>query len=240
MSTALQVYRSLENRGVVEARPKSGYYVAPRTHALPEPMLDLRMEAPSLVNMDQVLQEFLWIVNDPLAVPSFQAYLQRNRLKAAAQGLELDLRDNRISELDLGSFVESVGHRDRLTAAAVDPQGELLATAARDVQMDFTRAEKLLATAGEGSAQHAQALGLQGLALGRGGDAAQRGRAAELLSRSVAVLSASELFRIPLVVSASSYVTSVVVVAVSTLASAVVVTGKVNRLDLVSVLKTRD
>lgn len=53
------------------------------------------------------------------------------------------------------------------------------------------RADKLLATAGEGSAQHAQALGLQGLALWRGGEPAQRVRAAELLSRSVAVLSAS-------------------------------------------------
>ena len=30
-----------------------------------------------------------------LAVPSFQAYLQRNRLKAAAQGLEIDLREAR-------------------------------------------------------------------------------------------------------------------------------------------------
>jgi type IV fimbrial biogenesis protein FimT len=30
-----------------------------------------------------------------LAVPSFQNYLQRNRLKAAAQGLELDFRDAR-------------------------------------------------------------------------------------------------------------------------------------------------
>jgi type IV fimbrial biogenesis protein FimT len=30
-----------------------------------------------------------------LAVPSFQTYLQRNRLKAAALGLELDLRDAR-------------------------------------------------------------------------------------------------------------------------------------------------
>ena len=30
-----------------------------------------------------------------LAVPSFQAYLQRNRLKAAAQGMELDLKEAR-------------------------------------------------------------------------------------------------------------------------------------------------
>lgn len=83
MSTALQVYRCLENRGVVEARPKSGYFVTPRAPSLPEPMLDLRMEAPSLVNMDQVLQEFLWIVNDPLAVPSFHAQPARSLLPEA-------------------------------------------------------------------------------------------------------------------------------------------------------------
>lgn len=83
MSTALQVYRTLENRGVVQARPKSGYYVAPRAPELPEPQLDLRMEAPSLVNMDQVLQEFLWIVNDPLAVPSFHAQPARELLPEA-------------------------------------------------------------------------------------------------------------------------------------------------------------
>lgn len=83
MSTAMQVYRCLENRGVVEARPKSGYFVAPRAPVLPEPMLDLRMEAPSLVNMDQVLQEFLWIVNDPLAVPSFHAQPARELLPEA-------------------------------------------------------------------------------------------------------------------------------------------------------------
>lgn len=83
MSTALQVYRWLENRGVAQARPKSGYFVAPRAPVLPEPMLDLRMEAPSLVNMDQVLQEFLWIVNDPLAVPSFHAQPARSLLPEA-------------------------------------------------------------------------------------------------------------------------------------------------------------
>ena len=83
MSTAQQVYRHLENRGMVEARPKSGCFVAPRAAVLPEPALDLRMEAASLVNMDQVLQEFLWIVNDPQAVPSFHAAPARSLLPEA-------------------------------------------------------------------------------------------------------------------------------------------------------------
>ena len=83
ISTAQQVIRHLENRGVVEARPKSGCFVAPRAPVLPEPMLDLRLEGPSLVNMDQVLQEFLWIVNDPLAVPSFHPQPARSLLPEA-------------------------------------------------------------------------------------------------------------------------------------------------------------
>jgi DNA-binding transcriptional MocR family regulator len=83
MSTALQAFRHLENHGVVLARPKSGYFVAPRTPALPEPLLDLRMEDATLVSIDQVLHEFLTIVNDPLALPSFHAAPARSLLPEA-------------------------------------------------------------------------------------------------------------------------------------------------------------
>lgn len=83
MSTALQALRWLENRGVVQARPKSGYYVAGRSPTLPEPQLDLRMEGASFVNMDQVLQEFLYIVDDPLALPRFHAAPARSLLPEA-------------------------------------------------------------------------------------------------------------------------------------------------------------
>lgn len=83
MSTALQVYRHLENRGIVQARPKSGYYVAPRVPVLPEPQLDLRIEDAALVNMDQVLHEFLLIVDDPLAMPGFHALPARSLLPEA-------------------------------------------------------------------------------------------------------------------------------------------------------------
>jgi DNA-binding transcriptional MocR family regulator len=83
VSTALQALRHLENHGAVQARPKSGYFVAPRTPALPEPLLDLRMENATLVSIDQVLHEFLTIVNDPLALPSFHAAPARALLPEA-------------------------------------------------------------------------------------------------------------------------------------------------------------
>lgn len=84
MSTALQTFRWLENRGVVQARPKSGYFVAAGpAPVLPEPQLDLRIEGASFVNMDQVLQEFLYIVDDPLALPRFHAAPARSLLPEA-------------------------------------------------------------------------------------------------------------------------------------------------------------
>jgi len=83
ISTALQVYRWLENRGVVQARPKSGCFVAPRTPALPEPQLDLQISDASFVSMDRVLHEFLMIVDDPLAVPPFHAAPARALLPEA-------------------------------------------------------------------------------------------------------------------------------------------------------------
>lgn len=83
MSTALQVYRFLENRGAVQARPKSGYFVAPRAPTLPEPQFDPRIDGASFVSMDQVLNDFLMILEDPQAVPSFAAAPARALLPEA-------------------------------------------------------------------------------------------------------------------------------------------------------------
>ena len=83
LTTALQAFRWLENRGVVEARPKSGYFVAPRAPALPEPQFDLSIEGASFVSMDQVLHELLMMIEDPQAVPSFNAAPARSLLPEA-------------------------------------------------------------------------------------------------------------------------------------------------------------
>ncbi len=50
----------------------------------------------------------------------------------------------------------------------------------------------------------------------------------------------TELFRIPLSVSPSTYAISMIMVVVSTLVSSAVVVSRINKLDLIAVLKTRD
>lgn len=70
-ATATLAYRWLENRGLVEARPKSGYFVAPRMPALPEPELDRRMGEPGFVEPDDIAREFLLGAEDEHALPKF-------------------------------------------------------------------------------------------------------------------------------------------------------------------------
>ena len=76
-STATLAYRWLENRALVEARPKSGYFVAARRAALPEPELDTRMGEASFVTPDEITREFLLASRDPLAAPSFYSSVSR-------------------------------------------------------------------------------------------------------------------------------------------------------------------
>lgn len=82
-STATLAYRWLENRALVEARPKSGYFVAPRHAALPEPELDLRMGSAGFVTPDEITREFLLASRDPLAAPSFYSAVSRSLLPEA-------------------------------------------------------------------------------------------------------------------------------------------------------------
>ena len=83
MTTALQALRHLEDRGIVQARPKSGYFVVPPPPALPEPQVDLRVDGAAFVNMDQILHDFLLTMEDPEALPAFQALPARALLPEA-------------------------------------------------------------------------------------------------------------------------------------------------------------
>ncbi len=69
VSTATLAYRWLENRALVEARPKSGYFVAACKTVLPEPELDTRMGSAGFVEPSDLRREFLYSADDPLALP---------------------------------------------------------------------------------------------------------------------------------------------------------------------------
>ena len=70
ISTVLQAYTVLENRGWVEARPQSGYYVRPRLPTnTPEPRMARPMAKPSYVGVKDLTAEVLTLATDPSYVP---------------------------------------------------------------------------------------------------------------------------------------------------------------------------
>lgn len=77
IATALQAYRVLEDRGLVEARPQSGYYVRPRLwRPPPEPETSSPSRGASRVGIGDLIMKVLRSVRDPdviqlgAAVPS--------------------------------------------------------------------------------------------------------------------------------------------------------------------------
>jgi DNA-binding transcriptional MocR family regulator len=70
ISTVLQAYTVLENRGWIEARPQSGYYVRPRLPTdAPEPRMAKPMAKPSHVGVNDLTAEVLTLACDPTYVP---------------------------------------------------------------------------------------------------------------------------------------------------------------------------
>lgn len=59
LTTAVAVYRWLEDQGWVEARPKSGYFVAHRRGQLPEPRQQAPLDAPQMVGLSERVMRFL-------------------------------------------------------------------------------------------------------------------------------------------------------------------------------------
>jgi len=70
ISTVLQAYTLLENRGLLEARPQSGYYVRPRTLlSVPAPRMARPMTRPAYVSMSDVAARMRELALDPAYVP---------------------------------------------------------------------------------------------------------------------------------------------------------------------------
>jgi DNA-binding transcriptional MocR family regulator len=69
ISTAMQAYRALENRRLIEARPKSGYFVLSRPHRRPEPAPSAPPAAPHFVGVNRFVMEYLACSELPNVAP---------------------------------------------------------------------------------------------------------------------------------------------------------------------------
>src|SRR5437899_11805851 len=70
MSTALQAYLWLENRGYLEARPQSGFYVrTPFSALIPEPQFESPKTQPKTVTTNAILAELMESANNPTNIP---------------------------------------------------------------------------------------------------------------------------------------------------------------------------
>ena len=68
ISTALQTLRTLENRGLVEARPQSGYFVRRPSRRLEEPTISRPQSAPSHVDITGMVASVRAAAQDPRIV----------------------------------------------------------------------------------------------------------------------------------------------------------------------------
>ncbi len=70
LSTALQAYLWLENRGYLEARPQSGFYIrTPYAKLIPEPQVEIGQSQPTAMGFNAVLEEVIRSANDPAYIP---------------------------------------------------------------------------------------------------------------------------------------------------------------------------
>ncbi|MCG8689014.1 MAG: PLP-dependent aminotransferase family protein, partial [Desulfobacterales bacterium] len=66
MTTVLQAYVELENRGIVESRQRSGYFIKPRIKPLrPLPRVSRREVVPGKVNLDEIIHHLTRDMGDP-------------------------------------------------------------------------------------------------------------------------------------------------------------------------------
>ena len=70
LSTALQAYQLLEDRGILQARPRSGFYVARRpATALRTPAVSSPPATPTRISISSTVQRMLEYAGDPRLVP---------------------------------------------------------------------------------------------------------------------------------------------------------------------------
>jgi DNA-binding transcriptional MocR family regulator len=117
LATATQAYRRLEDARLIEARPRSGYFVAARPATLPEPQASTPGSRSVPVDRSALAAEVLRLAEDPevtsfgAACPSAELF-DVERLRRAVTRAALRHRDS------LGRYAQSPGHLDLRRAIA--------------------------------------------------------------------------------------------------------------------------
>ena len=123
IATAVQAYRHLENQRLVEARPKSGYFVLGRPVRLAEPATSAPPSAPRFVGVNQLVMEVLEAARDSDVVA----------LGAACPGQEL-FPNEKLLRL---AHAEGRRRPQLLGAYAMSPGNERLRTMIARRSLDF-------------------------------------------------------------------------------------------------------
>jgi DNA-binding transcriptional MocR family regulator len=109
LSTALQAYKLLEDRGVLEARPQSGYYVArDRASTLKTPAISRPSAKPITVTVSGLRLELLEYARDPALVPLGSA-IPGAELLAAGQLDRFLARAARVKGRESNTYTEPKG-----------------------------------------------------------------------------------------------------------------------------------
>ena len=115
IATALAAYRHLENQRLVDARPKSGYFVCRRAPRLREPEARAVRRAPAFVGVNRLVMELLEASHDPdivalgAACPS-AALFPTGKLQRLLTA-QTRRRPERLAEYRMGTGVEALRHQ---------------------------------------------------------------------------------------------------------------------------------
>ncbi|MEO8626930.1 MAG: PLP-dependent aminotransferase family protein [Betaproteobacteria bacterium] len=109
IATAVQAYRHLENQRLIEARPKSGYFVLSKPSRLAEPATSKPPTAPRFVGVNQLVMEVLESMRDSEVVP-LGAACPNGRLFPNDKLMRLAQREARRNPDLLGAYGMSPGN----------------------------------------------------------------------------------------------------------------------------------
>jgi DNA-binding transcriptional MocR family regulator len=117
LATATQAYRALEDARLVEARPRSGYFVAARPSLIAEPLVSQPPATAQVVDRSTLAAQVLRLAEDPgvisfgAACPSADLF-DTERLRRAVSRTALRQRHS------LGRYAQPPGHEDARRAVA--------------------------------------------------------------------------------------------------------------------------